>query len=83
MNPLFLLGTVAAGAVVMAKNKKSEPETPVEPETVQKATGLARSFIARGASPEEAAALAAEKVAETGGGFWKEPTRRTRGDVRF
>jgi|SoiMethySBSTD1v2_1073268.scaffolds.fasta_scaffold2428253_2 hypothetical protein len=81
MNPLFALGTVAAG-VFMATRKKEE--APVAPEVVEKATGLARSFIARGATPEQAAELAAEKVAETGGGFWKDESRRSRRtDTRF
>jgi len=82
MNPLFLLGAAAVATAVMKGKKNGPPEVP--PELVGAAAGIARSQIAQGATPEEAAAYAADKIAETGGGFWKEGSRKSGGSmVRF
>lgn len=72
MHPLAILGTLAAGAAVVAKVKGKSSETPaVHPEIAKAAKGLALGHLRRGATPEQAAALAAEQIAAQGGGFWK------------
>lgn len=75
MHPLAILGTLAAGAVVVSKIKGPTPDPAVNPAITQAATGLARRRMADGASPEEAAAWAARKVANSGGGFWDSESR--------
>jgi hypothetical protein len=82
MNPILLLIPAAAAAVVIA-NKKPATPTPVAPEIKQAATGLARSRIAKGATPEEAAAWAADKISSQGGGFWKGKTSSGSDASRF
>jgi hypothetical protein len=73
MHPLTILGTLAAGAVVVAKVKGKSPEPPaVHPEIAKAARGLALGHMRRGATPEQAAARAAEQIATQGGGFWKD-----------
>lgn len=82
MNPLLLFGGAAAVGA-LALSKKAKPAAPaVHPEIAKAATGLARSRIAKGATPEEAAEWAAEKIAEQGGGFWKDKGSAD-GAVRF
>jgi hypothetical protein len=82
MHPLLMLGVAAAGTYAIAKAKApaAPPPPPVHPEIKKAAAGLARSRMARGATPEEAAEWAAEKIAERGGGFWKD---KADGAVRF
>jgi len=78
MHPLALIGTLAAGAVVLAKatGKSATPTAAPDPAAVRAAAGLARSRMAQGATPEQAAAWASEKIASRGGGFWDDQKPR-------
>jgi hypothetical protein len=82
MHPLLMLGVAAAGTYAVVKAKTpAAPEPPaVHPEIARAAAGLARSRMALGATPEQAAEWAAEKISERGGGFWKD---KANGTVRF
>ncbi len=65
MHPLVILGTIAAGAVAVAKGKKSEePKPEVRGQLVAEASRFAQRRMARGASPEQAAEWAAAHAAE-------------------
>lgn len=76
MNPLALLALAAGGAAVVAKvAKPAEPPSPppeVHPEIKNAGKHLALGHMKRGATPEEAAARAAEQLARAGGGFWND-----------